>query len=268
MKLSRIMCIGPRRLYEAMATLSFDHRILTPIDQTVIFTPYVKQEVERALEEFDLDYSKFIILNDNYFDNTYDLSRWSHDNWYKQQALKLCALDSFDSQQFLIQDADLLLTKNYHVFQEDKPIFKAESLWNDYHRLYAECIAGIIGYQRKIDVSLVNEFMPYLKSDWQELKTFIENKHNKSWLDVIPDYRSFDNTKWFSEYELLGIWKTNHDNYDWQVWINQPPINTWDDFYNTNWNLYSAVKFHARPLKFMTADEAHNIVRYINDTVS
>lgn len=264
----RIMCVGPGRLYEAMATLSFDYRILTPITQTIIFTPYDQSMVIDALLEFGIDCSKFVILNDNYFDTKYDISRWTHDNWYKQQAFKLCALDHFSSEQFLIQDADLLLTKNYTTFEDNKPVFKAESLWNDYHKVYADCVEGIIGYRRKIDVSLVNEFMPYLKQDWLELKTFIESKHNKSWLDVIPDYRPFDNTKWFSEYELLGIWKTNHNDYDWNVWISQPPINTWDDFYNTNWNLYSAVKFHARPLKFMTADDAKKVIEYIYDTVN
>ena len=40
------MCIGPRRIYEAMATLSFDYKIKTPIDHTVIITPYSAQ-VER-----------------------------------------------------------------------------------------------------------------------------------------------------------------------------------------------------------------------------
>lgn len=270
-KLTRIICVGPRRLYEAMATLSFDYKISTPIDQTVIFTPYDKSIVEHALKEFSVNYENFVILNDEFFNDKYDITRWSHDNWYKQQAFKLCALDYFDSEKFLIQDADLLITKNYDVFIGNKPVFKAESLWNDYHMLYAKGIEEIIGYRRKIDVSLVNEFMPYLKSDWVKLKTFIEHKYNKSWLDAIPDIRPFDNTKWFSEYELLGIWKTNQDDYNWNIWVSQPsqpPINTWDDFYNINWNLHSAVKFHVQPLKFMTAEEAHKVVKHIYDTVN
>lgn len=267
-ELIRIMCIGPRRLYEAMATLSFDYRISPSIDKTIIFTPYNRAEVKRALAEFNVECSKFEILSDDYFNGKYDLSRWTHDNWYKQQAFKLCALDYFDNERFLIQDADLLLTKKYEIFSEGKPVFKAEKIWNNHHEIYADCIGDIIGYRRKIDISLVNEFMPYLKQDWIELKTFIEKKYNKSWLNVIPDYRKFNSTKWFSEYELLGIWKTNRDNYSYNIWMSQPPISSWDDFYNTNWNLYGSVKFHTEPMKFMNKEQAKQVVKHINDTIN
>lgn len=262
------MCVGPGRLYEAMATLSFDYRIKTPIDRTIIITPYSRTEVENALLEFNVDYSKFVILNDNYFDGIYDLSRWAHDNWYKQQALKLCALDIFDAEQFLIQDADLLLLKDYDPFINGEPNFKAEGLWNDYHKVYADCIEDILGLTRGVNLSLVNEIMPYLKQDWIELKTYIERINGKNWLDVPPDYKEFDGTKWFSEYELLGIWKTNQKGWHYFDWVSQPPINSWDDVYNTNWSEYSAVKFHVRPLKFMNKDEATNLVKYIYDTVN
>lgn len=262
------MCIGPMRLYEAMATLSFDYRIKTPISKTVIFTPYPRHEVETALLEFNIDYSNFVVLGDGYFDNTYDLTRWTHDNWYKQQALKLCALDLFDSDKFLIQDADLLLLKDYEAFVDNEPNFKAEILWNSYHKVYAECVEGILGLSRGIELSLVNELMPYYKQDWEELREYIENKHSKNWLDAIADYKPFDNTKWFSEYELLGIWKTNQTGWKYFEWPGQPPINTWDDFYNTDWTKFSAVKYHARPLKFMTAEEAKKVVKHIYDTVS
>ena len=70
-KLTRIMCIGPKRLYEAMATLSFDHRIKTPIDKTIIFTPYSRDEVENSLDEFSIEYSNFEILSDDYFASLY-----------------------------------------------------------------------------------------------------------------------------------------------------------------------------------------------------
>jgi hypothetical protein len=264
----RIMCVGPARLYEAMASLSFDYRIKTPISRTVIFTPYSRTDVENALLEFDIDYSKFTILPDTYFSDIYDLSRWTHDNWYKQQALKLCALDSFESEEFLIQDADLLLLKDYDAFIDGKPNFKAEALWNDYHTVYADCVYGILGLTRGIELSLVNELMPYRKQDWISLKLYIEDRYSKSWLDVMPDYRVFDDTKWFSEYELLGIWKTNQTGWNYFDWVSQPPINSWEDVLNTNWNEFSAVKFHVRPLKFMTAQQAKDLVKYIHDTVN
>jgi hypothetical protein len=84
----------------------------------------------------------------------------------------------------------------------------------------------------------------------------------------MPDYRVFDDTKWFSEYELLGIWKTNQTGWNYFDWVSQPPINSWEDVLNTNWNEFSAVKFHVRPLKFMTAQQAKDLVKYIHDTVN
>ena len=51
-------------------------------------------------------------------------------------------------------------------------------------------------------------------------------------------------------------------------YISQPPIDSWEDFYSVNWNTFGAVKFHARPLKFMTSDEAKQVVEHINDTVN
>lgn len=262
------MCVGLGRLNEAMATLSFDYRIKTPINKTIIITPYLENEFRDSLIKFNIDPLKFVILSDDYFDDRYDLSRWVNDNWYKQQALKLCSLDEFDSDQFLIQDSDLILLKDYEAFIDNNPNFKAESSWNDYHKVYADCVAGILGIERNLQMSLVNELMPYYKQDWKELQNHIEQVHNKNWLDAIADYKPFDDTKWFSEYELLGIWKTNQGNYTYFEYTSQPPINSWEDFYSIDWKEYGAVKFHARPLKFMTEIEAHQVVEYINETVN
>lgn len=262
------MCVGPQRLYEAMATLSFDYKIKTPIAKTIIITPYTRTEVENALIEFGIDYSKFVVLNDNYFDDLYDLSRWSHDNWYKQQALKLCALDTFSAEQFLIQDADVMLLEDYEAFINSEPNFKAEDLWNEHHAVYAAGVEGIIGLKRGLNYSLVNEILPYYKSDWLELKYYIQQRHNKGWLDAIADHKPFDDTKWFSEYELLGIWKTNRGGWKYFTRVGQPPITSWDDVYSTNWKELSAVKYHTRPLKFMDKQQAIELVRFINDTIN
>ena len=262
------MCVGPKRLYEAMATLSFDFRIKTPIEQTVMITPYNHTEVKTALNEFNIDSSKFEILSDKYFDEYYDLSKWSHDNWYKQQAFKLCSLDHFNATQFLIQDADIILLKDYYAFIDNEPNFKAEDLWNNYHTVYAECVAGLIGLNRNLNKSLVNELMPYYKNDWIQLKEVIEDKHKTTWVDAIPNYKKFDNSKWFSEYELLGIWKTNQQRWRYFSHSSQPPVNSWDDFYNINWTEFSAIKFHSQPLKFMTKLEAKRLVEFINETIS
>jgi len=254
------MCVGPSRINEAMVTLSFDHRIYPIMDKTYIISPYGNSEFSQLFKEFNINDQNFEILPEDYFDQYYDLNRWNHDNWYKQQAFKLCALDHFDSEYFLIQDSDLVLLKPYSVWVSGNLNFKAEPLWNEYHTVYADMIEKIIGLKRVIPCSLVNELMPYSKQDWQALKARIGD-----WLNVIPNIRAFDDSKWFSEYELLGIYKTNQTG--WQHFINvgQPMIYTWDDFYTADWSKQHSVKFHARPLKFMTTEEAHKVVEFLND---
>jgi len=260
MKITRIMCVGPDRINEAMATLKFDYRIHPQVDHTYIISPYNAEDFDSLFDQFNINAQNFTVLGDDYFDQYYDLTRWSHDNWYKQQAFKLCALDHFDSDYFLIQDCDLILLKPYSMWVSGDLNFKAEPLWNDYHMVYADMVEKITGLKRVVNRSLVNELMPYSKSDWLALKELLGD-----WLTVIPDTRPFDDSKWFSEYELLGIYKTNQTGWQYFETVSQPRIDTWEDFYNTNWNDYSAVKFHARPLKFMTVEEAHKVVEHLND---
>jgi hypothetical protein len=257
------MCVGPNRLYEAMATLKFDYMIYPRPDQTYIITPYSQDEFFSAMGEFLLSSENFVVVNDGYFEQHYDLGRWTHDNWYKQQAYKLCSLDHFDSEYFLLQDADVILLKPYTVWASGDLNFKAEPLWNDHHRIYAEMVKKIIGMDRAIPYSLVNELMPYGKTDWLALKELLGD-----WINLIPNIRPFDGTKWFSEYELLGIYKTNQTGWTYFSCESQPPVNTWADVWNADWTQQNSLKFHADPLKFMDKDEAHQLVRYVNDTIN
>ena len=68
------MCIGPNRINEAMATLSFDYQIYPRLDQTYIISPYSEQEFRILFKEFNINDQSFEILPENYFDQYYDLS--------------------------------------------------------------------------------------------------------------------------------------------------------------------------------------------------
>lgn len=266
--ITRIMCVGPGRINETFATLSFDFHLTISPDITYIISPYDSTIFQKLFHQFDLDPSKFVVIHDDYFNQYYNLSRWSNDNWYKQQALKLCSLDHFDSEHFLIQDCDLILLQPYSIIENGNLNFKAEPLWNNYHTVYADMVERVTGLKRTQQCSLVNELMPYTKQDWINLKQLIENSHVCGFLDAIPNVRMFDDTKWFSEYELLGIYKTNQTT-GWQHFIttSQPPIYTWDDFYSTNWKQQHTIKFHAPPLKFMSTNEAMSVVNFVKKLI-
>jgi hypothetical protein len=262
------MCIGPSRLVEAAVSLSFDYNLITKPDVTYLITPYPKNLIEKTFKEFELEIDNYQILDDLYFSKHYDLGRWWQDNWYKQQAIKLCALDHFDSDYFLIQDCDAILLKPYNMIVDDILNLKTERLWNDQHTLYADMVEKIIGLKRGIKFSLVNELMPYTKKDWQDLKHLIEERNGCNFLDAIANVRPFDETKWFSEYELLGIYKTNQPD-GWRHYVSpsQPVINTWENCYSAQWSVHHAIKFQISPLKFMNEADAKQLIKFFkNDT--
>jgi hypothetical protein len=262
--ISRILLIGPTRINEAAITLSFDYNLYPVPDKTYIISPYPQHKINSVFSEFDLDPSKYTLIDDLYFDDYYDLSRWSNDRWYYQQALKLCAFDHFDSDYFLLQDCDQVPLKQFNFWQDDKLNFKAENLWNPYQELYAEMVRHLTGLDRVLDYSLVNELMPYSKQDWINLKKLIEDRNDAIWLDAIPNIREFGEPKWFSEFELLGIYKTNQSE-GWTYYnaIPQPPINTWDDFYTHDWSKQDTIKFLTQPLKYMTIQDAKIVLTHL-----
>lgn len=262
--ITRILLIGPSRINEAAITLSFDHNLHPCPDKTYIISPYPQHYVDRIFLEFDLDPTKYILLDDLYFDQYYDLSRYKHNHWYYQQALKLCAFDHFDSDYFLLQDCDQVPLKTFNFFVNSKLNFKAENLWNPYQKLYAEMVEKLIGLTPVLNYSLVNELMPYAKKDWVDLKNLIEHRNNCYWLDAFPNVRELGEPKWLSEFELLGIYKTNQrTGWTYYTAVPQAAINTWDDFYSINWAEQDTVKFLTQPLKYMSLPDAIKVKEFL-----
>jgi len=261
--ITRILLIGPGRINEAAITLSFDNNLNPRPDITYIISPYPQHKLDSVFKEFNLDSAKYTLLDDTYFEERYDLSRWKNDHWYLQQGIKLCALDHFDSDYFLIQDCDQVPLKRFDFFVDDKLNFKVENLWNPYQELYAEMVTQLTGITRTLEYSLVNELMPYSKHDWLALKSLIETRSGRSWLDAVPDARPFEEIKWFSEFELLGMYKTSLDGWTHYRAIPQPPIDTWDDFFKHDWSQQDTAKFLTQPLKYMDQNSALMVLEHL-----
>jgi hypothetical protein len=262
--ITRILLIGPGRINEAAITLSFDNNLNPLPDVTYIVSPYPQHKLDSVFKEFDLDSTKYTLLDDRYFEERYDLSRWKNDHWYLQQAIKLCALDHFDSDYFLIQDCDQVPLKPFDFFVDGKLNFKVENLWNPYQELYAEMVTKLTGIERTLDYSLVNELMPYSKQDWLALKSLIETRNSCSWLDAVPNARPFEEIKWFSEFELLGMYKTSQtDGWTHYRAVPQPPIDSWEDFFKHDWSQQDTVKFLTQPLKYMDQKSALIVLEHL-----
>jgi len=264
--ITRFVFIGPSRIIESAITLSFDYNLNPLPDKTYIISPYPQHKLDSVFREFEIDSSAYTLLDDLYFERFYDLSRYKHDHWYYQQALKFCAFDHFDSEYFLLQDCDQVPLKRFDFFVDDKLNFKAENLWNPYQELYAEMVERIIGLKRVLNYSLVNELMPYTKRDWNNLKTLIEKRNECFWLDAFPNARNLGEPKWLSEFEFLGIYKTNQsEGWTYYPAIPQPAINTWDDFYNHDWSKQDTIKFLTQPLKYMNLTEAKTVLKHLKN---
>jgi len=264
--ITRILLIGPSRINEAAITLSFDDRLNPLPDKTYIISPYPQHKLDSIFAEFGVDSSAYTLLDDLYFEQFYDLSRYKHNHWYYQQALKFCAVDHFDSDYFLLQDCDQVPLKQFDFFVNGKLNFKAENLWNPYQELYAEMAEKLTGLKRVLNYSLVNELMPYSKQDWDNLKQLLEERNNCFWLDAFPNIRELGEPKWLSEFEILGIYKTNQpDGWTHYPATPQAAINNWDDFYIIDWSKQDTVKFLTQPLKYMSLADAIKVRDYLKN---
>ena len=255
------MAIGPGRIYEAACALSFDNNLFPIIDKTYIVSPFSSRHIEPIFKKFGIN-QPIEFVSDSDLINSYNLHAWSQDTWYLQQALKLSLLDSLPDDKFLIQDCDVFAIRHYEYFRNNVPNFRVEDVWNDHHKIYEEYIYKLTGIKRPLPLSFVTEFMPLRKDDWIFCKKQILDHTGLPWYEAVPKLETFNELKWFSEYELLGFLVTSRDSdYTYEFDLH-PIIDSWDNFYNASWDNVSTVKFKARPLKCMNEHEAQAVVDY------
>ena len=262
MTLTRIMCVGPGRLIEAACSLSFDHNILSTIDQTIIVSPCTESHLKQSWQQFNIDYTKLQFVQDS---NIPGLNRWTSSGWYLQQGIKLSLLDSIESDYFLIQDCDVFLLDPWTPF-DTRINFRVEHIWNPQQLVYADAVEQLTGFKRGEDCSFVTEIFPLSKKDWLACSQQITQHTGKDWRDAIPNFHPFDESKWFSEYELLGICKTNlDDNYTVSLDPFHPDVRTWDDVWTADWRSVSVIKCRAQPFKFMDETQAHQAIEFFKN---
>lgn len=253
------MAIGQGRVYEAVCVLQFDYNLYPSITQTIIVSPYEKNFLIDIFTRFGIDCSTFVFYTDIELADWLGITGWQTHSWYFQQGIKLGLIDQVDSEWFLIHDCDVFATEPYKYIVDNKPNFRVEDLWNPYQEVYAANVERLVAHKRKIPYSFVTEIMPYKKADWLLCKQQIEQTVGCEWRQAILS-KSFDDTKWLSEYELLGIFKTNvtdeyHLSHD-----SHPVINSWEDFELADWSNTPTVKFKTKPLKFLQENQIQFIV--------
>jgi len=275
--ITRIMAVGRGRFIEAACSLSFDYNFRQRIDKTYVIIPTDKELFFETIKPFDIDTSNIEVVYDHDVIQTHGLDRWQSKPWYLQQALKLSLLDQVDAEHFLIQDCDLIPIQHYDLFINNTPHFRVEYIHRDNQTrepfpMYKRCesnIQKLIGYSRPRNLTFVTEIMPMTKSLWLDCKTQIENNFDICWQQAIPNIQAFDDTQWFSEYELLGFFASGRIPNLTYSFDSHPIINSWEDFYGSDWTKTAICKTGlARPLKFMNANEGVNVIEYFKTLLS
>lgn len=139
-------------------------------------------------------------------------------NWYKQQFFKL-HVDKYVDGNVLIIDGDVLFTgPTKFIHQSTVDIYvtfgwpEGRVFYNNFNKFLLD-----LNFDYNEDISFVSEVMIFSTEILKNLRDEVENKHKKSWFDVMsdsllidtdmnPDYR-------LSEYELYGnYFYKNHKN--------------------------------------------------------
>ena len=219
MTVARVVFLARYRVPHACMAMQFDHNLLD-INRTVISSPVPKEELWPVFEKYGIDTSQFDYLPDSEILSRYpEIENWVFEGdyrgpWLRQQALKLSVLDYLPDDVVLMHDSDTFMTEPwscYHNNQLDMLI-----LPNTTHGSYDKVMTSVLGIPRQTPHCFVTELVPTLKQDWVKLRTTLEERHSRHFLDAIidnvpgmptiPPWGNGNLIKWFSEYEFLGNW--------------------------------------------------------------
>lgn len=229
MTVSRVVFLARYRVPHACLSMQFDH-MLTGIDRTIIASPLPKEELWPVFRRYGIDPSHFDYLPDQEVLPHYpEIENWVipgdyRGYWLRQQAIKLSVLDYLTDDVVMLTDPDTFMTEPYCCYQDGRINFLI--LPNTTHGSYNGMMEAIVGIPRQTPHCFITEFLPCPRNDWVALKSHLENKHNKHFLDAmidscpsmptVPPWGNGNLIKWFSEYELLGNWIMSQRPVDFQ----------------------------------------------------
>jgi hypothetical protein len=219
MTVVRIVFLARYRVPHACLTMQFDH-YLKGIDQTVIATPVPKQELWPIFERHGIDTNNFHYVNDQIiFDQYPEVNNWVFADdyrgwWLRQQAIKLAYLDYLNYDVALMHDPDTFMVEPYRCWDGEQ--LNMLILPNTTHGSYDQVLPSVLGMSRQTDHCFVTELVAVVKQDWLALKSTLEHRYQRHFLDAIidhvpamptvPPWGTGNLIKWFSEYEFLGNW--------------------------------------------------------------
>lgn len=150
-----------------------------------------------------------VILDDDFWnilDPKFEFRNIYNHNWVKQQLFKL-QLDEYVVGDYLVIDADVWLHRDIQWVENGKTTFVLLSDpdtigWHDKSSNLVKALLGINSLQ---DKTYVNDCMLMNTEVTKQLRREVEQRFNKSWLQIISDF-VIDKPNEFvmSEFELYG----------------------------------------------------------------
>jgi hypothetical protein len=175
---------------------------------------YVKDDIitKTIISEENFSYQNYQVIADDYFwnliDKDFNFEEILNINifspgWLKQQIIKL-NLDKIISGDILVVDCDLLFLNDIKFVENKKYNLH---LAIEYCMYYFNTIDYLLSLskQTKLYESFITDFGIFNSSILKEIRTEIEKKHSKTFLQIILDYSKEDfSIPMLSEYELYG----------------------------------------------------------------
>lgn len=229
MSVARVVFLARYRVPHACLSMQFDH-VLEGIDRTVIASPVPKEELWPVFARYGIDTTHFDYLPDAEVLPLYPkIENWVipgdyRGNWLRQQAVKLSVLDYLKDEVVLLTDPDTFMIEPYCCYSNHRLNYLV--LPDTTHGSYNGMMESIVGIPRQSPHCFITEFVPCHRSDWNTLKSTLEQQHHKHFLDAIidscpgmptvPPWGTGNIIKWFSEYELLGNWAVSQREVNFQ----------------------------------------------------
>jgi hypothetical protein len=139
--------------------------------------------------------------------------------WLYQQILKLSADKLVNTDDYLIMDADTVLTSPICFEKDDNIIFDCST---EKHLPYYEMYQRLIGVKPESKVSFVAHHMLINNKILSEMKNCIEMASRMNWYKAIMDELDRKEISGFSEFETYGnyFFKTNANRMIFRFWDN------------------------------------------------
>jgi glycosyltransferase involved in cell wall biosynthesis len=132
----------------------------------------------------------------------YKVNQANRSGWLFQQLIKLNSDSFVQSENYLVIDSDtVLINKHCFIDKQGKYLFQQSEEW---HKPYRKTFESILKKAPKSNLSFVSHMMIFNKKILSELKSEIEEIHNKKWDEVIIDNIDENEMSYFSEFETYG----------------------------------------------------------------